>query len=155
MTRSLLLAAALLAACTPRTSPPEQAHAPATETAPAPAPASASLPAPPAVTLVLTPRPGGGADTARVYQWGPLVSTAGWTSWVVSYTTTIDLHDAPAMSAQADSVFERTKAALAERPDSTRFMEAHAAPGNRYGQTGGFRFAYHRLPDGRWERLPD
>ncbi|MBV9109633.1 MAG: hypothetical protein JO306_09535, partial [Gemmatimonadetes bacterium] len=99
MTRTLLLAAALVGACTPRTSPPEQAHGPAAEAAPAPA--TASHPAPPPVTLLVTPRPGGGADTARVYQWGPLVSTAGWTSWVVSYTTSIDLNDAPAMSAQA------------------------------------------------------
>ena len=154
MTRTFLLAAALLAGCTPRTSPPEQAHGPAAGTAPAPAPSTAPTYPPPPVTFVVTPRPGGGADTARIYQWGPLVSTAGWTSWVVSYTTTIDLNDAPAMTAQADSVFERTREPLAERPDSTRFMEAHAAPGNRFGQTGGFRFVYHRLPDGRWERLP-
>jgi hypothetical protein len=42
---------------------------------------------------------------------------------------------------------------ISARTDTTAIMEAHAAPGNRFGQTGGYRFVYHRRADGSWAHL--
>lgn len=106
----------------------------------------------PGSTLLVTPRLGAVAfDTARLYMAGPLFSTAGWRSFVVSYETNVRLDDSVALAAQADSVFAHVRGLVDQRPDTTAFMEAHVAAGNAHS---GYRFLYHKLPDGSWERVP-
>jgi hypothetical protein len=97
--------------------------------------------------LIVTRRAGAATlDSARIIRTGPLVSTAGWTSWVVSYTTTVGIDDEPSLAAQSDLVFDAVRGSLAQRQDTTAFMEAHTL-------NGGYRFLYHKLPDGSWERV--
>lgn len=134
---------ALLPACGRQPDPPpaESPGSPAVQAAP-PVPAGNPQPA-----LIITRRAGRATvDSARIIRTGPLVSSAGWTSWVVSYTTNIDINDEPSLTAQSDSVFAAVRGSLATRQDTTAFMEAHT-------RNGGFRFLYHRLPDGSWERV--
>ena len=99
------------------------------------------------VGMLVTQRKGAVAqDTAWFLMAGPLVSTAGWTSWQVSYETNLTFSDSVAVAAQADSVFQHVFPQLAQRSDTTAFMEAHV----RSGEHSGYRFLYHRLPDGSW-----
>jgi len=118
--------------------------------------------APPAVQLPATSGPApmfvtrhagsGAADTAQVLMVGPLVSTAGWTAFMVSYQTNVDIDDRAALGAQSDSVLGRLRAMVAERPDTTVVMSAQR-PADAMGRTSGFRFVYRKLPDGSWARL--
>ena len=85
-------------------------------------------------------------DTAWFITSGPLYSTAGWSSWQVSYQTNLNFADSVALEAQADSVFQHVLPQGAERKDSTAFMEAHV----RAGEHSGRRYLYHRLADGSW-----
>lgn len=125
--------------------------APASQAAdPPPSAAPAAAPTGPAV--VINRRPGAlRMDTARVMMAGPLVSTAGWTAFQVSYQTNLDLADSAALAAQSDSVFASVRVLIAQRPDTAAFMEAHFPPGSEHG---GYRFLYHKLPNGAWERVP-
>jgi hypothetical protein len=137
----------LASACRAAPGPPVAQHD-------APGSGAKSVTDQPGSTWLVTRRPGAVAmDTARLYMAGPLISTAGWTSYVVSYETTVSLADTAALGAQADSVFAHVHDTVNQRPDTTAFMEAHVIPGNRFGDHGGFRFLYHRLPDGSWGRV--
>jgi hypothetical protein len=85
--------------------------------------------------VLVTQRAGAVAqDTARLLTSGPLVSTSGWTSWQVSYATNVSPEDTAALAAQADSVFEHLRPLIAQRRDSTTFLEAHTSA------AGGYRF---------------
>lgn len=106
--------------------------------------------------VLVTRRAGTSAfDTARILAAAPLVSTAGWTSFVVSYETNLTLGDSVALAAQADSVFQDAREIIAARPDTTAIMEANVRRRSFGGVSrgGGFRFVYHRLPDGSWDRI--
>jgi hypothetical protein len=104
----------------------------------------------PAVQWLVTQRVGAVAmDTARIITAGPLYSTAGWKSWQVAYETNLNLEDSVELAAQADSLFEHLLPEVAQRADTTAFLEAHV----RAGAHSGTRFLYHKLPDGTWERV--
>lgn len=89
-------------------------------------------------------------DTAHIIMAGPLYSTAGWSSWQVSYETNLDYADSVQLAAQADSIFQRLLPELSQRADTTAFLEAHV----RAGEHSGYRFLYHKLPNGSWARVP-
>lgn len=140
----------LLSACSRSVAPPAGQRA--DSTAP-----PAGEPGQDAPGLLVTRRAGTSAafDTARILAAAPLVSTAGWTSFVVSYETNLTLDDSVALAAQADSVFQDAREIIAARPDTTAIMEANV-PRRSFGvvsRGGGFRFVYHRLPDGSWDRI--
>ncbi|HYJ80338.1 MAG TPA: hypothetical protein VEW03_12075, partial [Longimicrobiaceae bacterium] len=70
--------------------------------------------------MLVTKRLGAnGSDTARFLASGPLISTAGWRSWVVSYETNLTLADSAALEAQSDSVWQHVRAVVTQRTDST------------------------------------
>jgi hypothetical protein len=141
--RRAVLVLLLVAACrgAHETAPARPADSPAeAQTAPAGA----------AGELVVTRRVNALAwDTARILMAAPLYSTAGWSAWQVSYESNLDFGDSVALAAQSDSVFARALPVLAQRKDTVAFMEAHV----RSGAHSGFRFLYHRLPDGSWAPL--
>lgn len=105
--------------------------------------------------LLVTRRPGSDrSDSARILTSGPVVSTAGWTSWAVNYETNLTEADFRALEAQSDSVFNLVRAMVMQRSDTVVFMVANFRP-EGFGPVsrgGGYRFLYRRGEDGSWTR---
>ena len=67
----------------------------------------------------------------------------------MSYETNRNFTDGVELAAQADSLFQRLLPEVAQRADTTAFLEAHV----RAGEHSGYRFLYHKLPNGSSGRV--